>query len=234
MISTKMISFNRLDRDPLKANQSARKWPGVVLFFFLINFVPSLSLEASTTVHHGNTTITWNIENISPATIFTPANNCRWIDNNPTGGGSYYYCEYIIWDPPADKEVILTSSVTSTTQTNHYLDYIYKDQATVFNQSMPVVLSSHFWSNSTLTNRETGIGFFFWTDDLSYEISYNNDASFEDRIIIEIKPGFSDPTLYEERYGKNKDTCFCDSSTYPERPGIKHCAKRKKGSGPGL
>lgn len=215
--------------------QYSWQWTGTILFLFLLFVFTPYSVRAYT-AQYGSTTITWDIENIAPATLFTPANNCRFIPADPVRGTfAHYYCEYIIWDPPADKEILLSSSVTSTAQTNHRLDYMYLDQQALINLTGGIDLHTRSWMNTTLTNAQSGIGFYFWIDDVSYKISYKNDLG--ERIVIEIKAGFSDPDQYLARYGgphNNDDTCFCDSSSYPERPGIKHCVKKKKGSGPGL
>jgi hypothetical protein len=218
----------------LKKDQSPWKWTGIIFLLFLFFIFTPLSAKAYT-AQYGNTTIIWDIENIAPATLSTPANNCRFIDADPIRGTfAHYYCDYFIWDPPADKEIILSSSVTSTAHTNHRLNYMYLDQQAIINLSGGKDLYSKTWLNTTLTNAESGIGFYFWIDDASYKISYSNDLG--ERIVVEIKPVFSNPDLYLARYGgphNNDDTCFCDSSSYPERPGIKHCVI-KKGSGPGL
>jgi len=216
-------------------------WTGTI-FCLCLSFVFVPCSAEAFVVQYGDTSITWNIENIDPATVFSPQNNCRFVPYDPIlGSGDYYYCEYIIWDPPADKEVILTSSVTSTkNNSQHSVDYYYLSQQDLALNQYPKRLHSIDWVQPPLKTVESGIGLYFWIYDASYSIYYSNsplDASpGGDRIRIEVKSFFSNPDLYLARYGgpdDNNDTCYCDNNSYPERPGIKHCAKKRHGSGPG-
>jgi hypothetical protein len=208
----------------------------------LLSFVYMPRSAEAFVVQYGDTSITWNIENINPATVFSPQNNCRFVPYDPIlGSGDYYYCEYIIWDPPADKEVILTSSVTSSkNNSTHSVDYYYLSQQELALNHNPKRIHSVEWVQPPLQTVDSGIGLYFWITDASYSIYYTNvlteSGLVGDRIRIEVKSYFSNPDLYLSRYGgpdDNDDTCYCNNNSYPERPGIKHCAKKRNGAGPG-
>ena len=213
-------------------------WSGVIVCL-LLSFVFMPFSAGAFVVQYGDTSITWNIESIDPATVFSPQNNCRWVPYDPIrGDGYYYYCEYWIWDPPADKEVILTSSVTSTNNNSqHSVDYYYLSQQALVLNEYPKRLHSIEWVQPPLQTVDSGIGLYFWIYDASYSIYYRNkntESGFiGDSIRIEVKPAFSNPDLYLARYNDD-DTCYCGENSYPERPGIKHCAKKGNSAGPGV
>jgi hypothetical protein len=216
-------------------------WTGA-LFCLFLSFVLIPCPSEAFVVQYGDTSITWNIENIDPATVFSPQGNCRFIPYDPiSGSGNYYYCEYIIWDPPANKEVMLTSSVTSLkNDSNHSVDYYYLSQQALALNQYPKRLHSIEWVQPPLETAESGIGLYYWINDASYSIHYSNHPSDGspggEMIRIEVKSFFSDPDQYLARFGgpdDNSDTCYCNNNSFPERPGIRHCAKKRDGSGPG-